>query len=113
MEITGKITKVLETVSGTSSAGKEWSKLSFIVTNQDGYEGADADYCFEVFGEEKVEKFSKFNKIGDEVDVKFNIRTNEFKGKYYTSLQSWSVFKAEAVEEAPEVAEAEEDDLPF
>ncbi len=110
MKVTGKITKVLDTQKGTSAAGKEWQKLSFILETTEDYNNL---YCFDVFGDEKVEQFLKFNKVGQDVDVSFNVQTNEYKGKYYTSLQSWKIFKAEARETAPEVAQEEADDLPF
>ena len=110
MKVTGKIKKVLDTQKGTSAAGKDWQKLSFILETTEDYNNL---YCFEVFGDEKVEQFLKFNKVGQEVDVSFNVQTNEYKGKYYTSLQSWKIFKAEAGEATPEVAQEEADDLPF
>jgi len=110
MKVTGKITKVLDTQKGTSAAGKDWQKLSFILETTEEYNNL---YCFDVFGDEKVEQFLKFNKVGQEVDVSFNVQTNEYKGKYYTSLQSWKIFKAEAGEATPEVAQEEADDLPF
>jgi len=110
MKVTGKITKVLDTQKGTSASGKDWQKLSFILETTEDYNNL---YCFEVFGDEKVEQFLKFNKVGQEVDVSFNVQTNEYKGKYYTSLQSWKIFKAEAGEATPEVAQEEADDLPF
>ena len=110
MKVTGKITKVLDTQKGTSAAGKDWQKLSFILETTEDYNNL---YCFDVFGDEKVEQFLKYNKVGQDVDVSFNVQTNEYKGKYYTSLQSWKIFKAEAEEAAPEVAQEEADDLPF
>ena len=110
MKVTGKITKVLDTQKGTTAAGKNWQKLSFILETTEDYNNL---YCFEVFGDEKVEQFLKYNKVGQEVDVSFNVQTNEYKGKYYTSLQSWKIFKAEAGETALEVAQDEADDLPF
>ena len=110
MKVTGKITKVLDTQKGTTAAGKNWQKLSFILETTEDYNNL---YCFEVFGDEKVEQFLKYNKVGQEVDVSFNVQTNEYKGKYYTSLQSWKIFKAEAGEATPEVAQEEADDLPF
>jgi len=110
MKVTGKITKVLDTQKGTSAAGKDWQKLSFILETTEDYNNL---YCFEVFGDEKVEQFLKYNKVGQDVDVSFNVQTNEYKGKYYTSLQSWKIFKAEAGEIALEVAQEEADDLPF
>ena len=110
MKVTGKITKVLDTQKGTSAAGKDWQKLSFILETTEDYNNL---YCFDVFGDEKVEQFLKYNKVGQDVDVSFNVQTNEYKGKYYTSLQSWKIFKAEAGETALEVAQDEADDLPF
>ena len=58
MKVTGKITKVLDTQKGTSAAGKEWQKLSFILETTEDYNNL---YCFDVFGDEKVEQFLKFN----------------------------------------------------
>ncbi len=110
MKVTGKITKVLDTQKGTSAAGKDWQKLSFILETTEDYNNL---YCFEVFGDEKVEQFLKYNKVGQEVDVSFNVQTNEYKGKYYTSLQSWKIFKAEAGETLEVAQDESKDDLPF
>ena len=111
MKVTGKIIKVLETQSGTSAAGKDWQKLAFILQTTEDYNNL---YCFDVFGEDKVEQFLKYNRVGQDVDVSFNVQTNEYKGKYYTSLQAWKIFKAEAAVDTPEPAQDEaKDDLPF
>lgn len=111
MEVKGKITKVLEKQSGVSKADKEWTKLSFILETTEEYNNL---YCFEVFGTEKVENFEKYNKVGQEVEVSFNVSTNEWNGKYFTSLQAWKIFKADGVAETPKnEGEPVEDDLPF
>ena len=111
MKVTGKITKVLETQSGTSAAGKDWQKLAFILQTTEDYNNL---YCFDVFGEDKVEQFLKYNRVGQDVDVSFNVQTNEYKGKYYTSLQAWKIFKAEASDDTVEQPQDEaKDDLPF
>jgi len=92
--IKGKIKEFLPVESGTTkSSGKEWSKQNFIVSNNDGYEGKEQIYCFEVFGDEKLESLTKYQKIGDSVKVFFNISTKEWKGKYYTSLSCWRIEK--------------------
>tara|TARA_R110000772_G_scaffold224201_1_gene334808 strand:+ start:84 stop:437 length:354 start_codon:yes stop_codon:yes gene_type:complete len=109
--ITGKIKLIGETKAGTSKAGKAWSKLSFLIANNSGYEGKEAIFSFDLFGEDKVEKFLKYNKVGSEVDVKYNIECREWEGKYFTNLAAWSVFKAEA-EEAP-ADEALDEEPPF
>ena len=91
MKITAKITKILEVQKGESKEGKEWQKVSFVATTDESYNNL---YCFEVFGVEKVENFLKFNKVNDIVSVEFNVSTNEWQGKYYTSLQAWLIKKA-------------------
>ena len=123
LEINGIIKTILPEEGGTSKAsGKEWKKQLFIVANNDGYEGAEQIFCFEVFGAEAVEKLTKYNKVGDNVKVSFNIRTNEWEGKYYTSLNSWRIDKAEGTQEQmPPMPQEQiedqipegEDDIPF
>jgi hypothetical protein len=96
MEVTGLVSKILPKVEGQKKDGSgTWVKQEFIVSNNEGYEGREQIFCFEVFGEEKVESFNKYNKVGSSVKVDFNIKTNEYKEKYYTSLQAWKIFKAE------------------
>ena len=111
----GKITVISEVVKGIAKKdGMEWQKLDFVIENDSGYEGRKEIFAFEVFGSEKVEKFLKFNRVGKTVDVEFNIRTNEYEGKYYTRLQAWmvkSVDLEEIVKDIEEVSDAEV--LPF
>jgi len=112
LEVVGKIEKVLEAKKGTSKkSGEEWISQEFVVKTGDKYNNL---YCFNIFGQEKVDNFAKYNKVGDAVKVSFNVSTNEWQGKYFTSLQAWSVFKetGEANGEAPAASDAV-DDLPF
>lgn len=125
LQITGVLKTVLPLEKGTTKAGAEWQKQSFIVANNDGYENREQIFCFEVFGEEKVQNFNKFNKQGDNVTVEFNISTNEWNGKYFTSLQSWKISKdtngidatkvpnASEFELAGNVTSNDNDNLPF
>ena len=125
MEITGKITKVLDKVTGQKKDGSgEWVKQSFILETTEQYNNL---YCFELFGDEKVDNFNKYNKVGSDVKVDFNVSTNEWQGKYFTSLQAWKIFKAEPDTTAINAATAKidaafepvgdlntpQDDLPF
>lgn len=116
LKLTGTITKVLEVEGGTSKAGKEWQKQCFILDTKTKYNNI---YCFEIFGEDLVNEFNHFNKEGDDVEVSFNVSTNEWKGKYFTTLSAWKVFKAidetnrrKGIQEVLEADESE-DDLPF
>jgi len=112
LEVVGKIEKVLEAKKGTSKkSGEEWISQEFVVKTGDKYNNL---YCFSIFGQEKVDNFAKYNKVGDAVKVSFNVSTNEWQGKYFTSLQAWSVFKetGEANGQEPVVSDVV-DDLPF
>jgi len=111
LEIKGTLTKIGETVEGTGKDGKPWQKLTYTVTTDQTYNNL---YAFEVFSQDKVEEFKKYNTVGDNVSVKFNVSTNEWKGKYFTTLQSWRCTKDDSQTTAQETVQAEtEDDLPF
>ena len=107
MKVTGKIRTIEDVQKGTSKDGKDWQKLIFTLVTNEQYNNL---YAIEIFGEEKVNKFLKYNNVGTEIDVDFNIKTNEWQGKYFTSLQYWKSFKAET--QKVETTE-ESDDLPF
>ena len=42
---------------------------------------------------EHVDNFVKYNKVGDEVEVEFTIRHQEYQGKIYNSLNHWKITK--------------------
>jgi hypothetical protein len=115
--ITGTIVDILPVEE--ISDGK-YRKQVFAVKNNDGYEGAEAIYAFELFEKsdgDKIEKFRKFNKVGSFVDVSYEIRCNEHKGRYFTSLSAWKVFKAEGSGEATtapaQVDDSLDEEIPF
>ena len=114
--VVGRITKVGEVEKGTSKEGKEWQKLTFLLDNNEPYNNV---FAFEVFGEEKVNQFLKFNKEGQSVSVEFNVKTNEWNGKYYTSLSAWMIRSADQMGDATKIIDntlppAENgNDLPF
>lgn len=83
LKITGKIKVIGE--KQTFDSGFE--KVEFVITTIDQY---PQDIKFEVL-KDKVENFLKYNKVGADVDVSFNIRGNEYNGKYYNSLIAWKV----------------------
>ncbi len=113
----GKIQTILPVESGTTKQGKEWKKLTFTVVNNDGYEGKELLFAFQIFGAEKVDNFLKYNNTGDLVTVKWNVQTNEYQGKYYTNLQAWRVDTVSKAEDPgqplPTGNGDPSDDLPF
>ncbi len=66
----------------------QWEKQLFLLRTQEQYNNL---YCFEIFGDQKVDNFAKFNKVGQEVTVEFNVNTSEHQGKYYTTLSAWKI----------------------
>jgi len=96
MQITGEITKILDVEEIESKSGESYKKVLFVVETEEEFNNL---YCFEIFGEDKVDKFIQYNKVGGVVDVDFNVKTNEWNGKYFTSLSAWKVFKAEATDD--------------
>jgi single-stranded DNA-binding protein len=109
MEVQGKLEKFLPIQKGTKKDGGEWQKQSFLVKTTEEYNNL---YCFEVFGDEKVENLTKYQKEGDQVKVVFNVQTNEWKDKYFTSLSAWRIEKISGETTATETEE-EGDGLPF
>ena len=111
LTIKGKIVNILEKESGTSKAGKEWNKQSFVIDT-----GAEwnPEVCFSLFGDEKIAMLENFAE-GQDVDVAFNLSSREFNGKYYHNIDAWKIDLVGEVATAPknDSAPAEEDDLPF
>ena len=105
MDITGKITHVLETITGTSAKG-EWKKQTFvIIEDKDQYPKSIA-----------IDAFNKdFTlKVGDNVSVSINIESREYNGKWFTNVGAWKVdvLNSEPAKEE-KTEQIESDDLPF
>lgn len=117
LAVKGRITKVLSIETGTSKAGKEWKKQSFVLDTGAQY---NPEVCFSLFGDDKVEMLRNYGE-GQEVEVAFNVSSREFNGKYYHNLDAWKInstgitASASAGAPAPAIddAPAGDDDLPF
>jgi len=103
MNITGRITKILEIESGTSKAGKEWSKQGVVI---DTGEKFNPLVCISFFGD-KLDLLKKVCKE-QKVEVGINISSREFNGKWYHSIGGWKINKV-----GEEKNNDESDDLPF
>ena len=118
MKVTGSITSIKAKETGTTKAGKAWSKVSFLLETEETYNNL---YCFDLFqmdeqeDEKKkvVDNFLKYNKVGAGVDVDFNIKTSEWNGKHFTSLAAWKIFKAEGLKGCVAEPADDSDGLPF
>ncbi len=123
----GKITQIMQLREGTTQAGDAWKSIEFLVEELEPNNPAYPETVkFAMFGKgeqmEKVEKFIKYRKVGDTVDVSYNFRTREHNGNFYTEVSAWKVWsesRAQDENAAPmpvydePTPVDEEDDLPF
>ena len=116
LSVKGKLTRKLSVESGTSKAGKEWKKQTFLVDTGAQY---NPEICFQLFGEEKIEMLNHHNE-GEQVEVSFNLSSKEFNGRYFHNIDAWRIETIDSnpkneMKEAPEfnAPATEEDDLPF
>jgi len=113
-KIKGTITAIGEVKQLDNGA----SVLDYIVDNTSD-NGYITKYNFGMYKKaeyvEHIENFKKFNSVGDEVEVEFTIRGQEYNGKVYNNLNHWKCEKLGevATTPAPPTAQAEDDDLPF
>ena len=117
-KLKGKIELIKDVQTGINKVGKEWEKIEFTLR-------IDAEYddllCFEVFDMEKI----KDKKVGDIVEVSFNIKCTPWNDRHITSLRAWKIFilKDESKKEEQNIETKEENknskvelddgDLPF
>ena len=85
MEIQGKIIAVLPPREGTSSSG-EWKAQEYVVETHDQYA---KKIVFNVYGAVKSNQFSI--KIGEEINVSFDIDAHEYNGRWFNSVRAWNI----------------------
>ena len=108
----GKVTEILMPQNGVSKAGKEWNKRDFVIETLDQY---PKTICFTMFGD----KATVLNdiKVGDTVDVYFNVESREFEGRYFHNINGWKVEVDVSVENThgsvpPEMDKSYSDEMP-
>lgn len=76
----------VKVIEDTQTFASGFSKREFVITTEDKY---PQDVKFECM-KEKIEQVDRL-KVNDKVKVSFNIRGNEYKGRYYVNLQAWKI----------------------
>ena len=121
MDIEGSI----KLISDTQTFNSGFQKREFVVTTKEQY---PQDVKFELV-KDRIDLIDSY-KPGDAVKVHFNIRGNEYNGKYFVNLQAWRLeslatssdsdsssdpFAEAGLPEEPPAASggSEPDDLPF
>ena len=103
MELSGKIKVVMETQTFDSG----FQKREFVVTTAEQYPQDIKLECIK----DKVGLLDDLSE-GEQVKVSFNLRGNEYNGRYYVNLQAWKLEK-ESVTGPPEGQLPSTDDLSF
>ncbi|MEX0845437.1 MAG: DUF3127 domain-containing protein [Balneolaceae bacterium] len=116
LQITGKVTKILEEQSGEGKNGP-WRKRDFILETKGQY---PKQVCITQWGD-NIDQHAVNE--GDEITASIDIQSREFKGNWYTDVKAWKIENAQGSVEAPPSApgltpegnqEVDlDDDLPF
>lgn len=102
----------IKLINKTQTWDSGFKKREIIVTSNDMF---PQDIKFE-FLKDDVEMLDGFKK-GQKVVIDFNLRGNEYQGKYYTNLNAIGISKlgkSTKKEEMPDLSsDGDEDDIPF
>ena len=113
LKLNGKVKLILDLQSWDSG----FTKREFVITTNEQYPQDVKLECIK----DKTSLLDGLSE-GEDVEVSFNVRGNEYNGKYYVNLQAWRLNKsggaAPPTEEAPAEPDFEpvgddDDDLPF
>ena len=111
LSIKGSLIQKNEIENIENKEGKKWIKQTFLIDTGADY---NSKICFQLFGEEKVRILDNY-KLGDNIEVFFNISSREYNNRYYHNIDAW---KINHVEEPTNTTESisednESNNLPF
>lgn len=88
MEVKGKIIKKMDLVTGVAkSSGNPWKKQDYVLETLDTYPKTIA---FDFFGD----RADQYNfEVGDVINLKFDIESREYQGRYYTNIRGYAAEK--------------------
>ncbi|MBL7812845.1 MAG: DUF3127 domain-containing protein [Bacteroidetes bacterium] len=95
MDITGKVIQILPKQTGQGKNGT-WEKQDYVIETEGRY---PKKLCFNLWGD----KINSFNlKDGDQIQVKFDLESREYNGRWYTEVRAWDIVKQGAGSPAQE-----------
>ena len=113
LKLIGKVKLILDLQSWDSG----FTKREFVITTNEQYPQDIKLECIK----DKTSLLDGLSE-GDDVEVSFNVRGNEYNGKYNVNLQAWRLTKSSGAESINEPPQSEpdfepegddDDDLPF
>ena len=109
MDVKGTVKLICKAETGTSKAGKEWTKQIIVIDTGAEY---NPEIAVQAFGDDKIKQLSKLS-VGDEVSILCNVSSREYNGKYFHNIDGYMFSKNTRKANAEVVVEDESDDLPF
>lgn len=108
-----KITGRIKVIMNLETFDSGFTKREFVITTQEQY---PQDVKLELI-KDRTSLLDNC-KEGDTVTVSFNVRGNEYNGRYYVNLQAWKITPHGEQPAPPQQAptldtKSNEDDLPF
>ena len=86
-----KIKEILEVKEGVSKndPNKKWKSVEFIATEPETLQ-YPSETIFSIFGEQRVDDFIDHFKVGDDVNLSVNIKSNRSKeGRCFPKIDCW------------------------
>ncbi len=112
LKINGKLKLLMEQQNWDSG----FSKREFVITTNEQYPQDIKMECIK----DKIGLLEGIQ-IDEEIEVSFNLRGNEYNGRYFVNLQAWKILRSESLDASETTVPApdfepigdEDDDLPF
>lgn len=86
MDLKGKVIIVYPVTSGTSKAGKSWSKMDFVVETGGQY---PKKVALTLWGEDKINQYDL--QPGLEATFHVELESREYNGRWYTEARAWKI----------------------
>lgn len=102
IQISGKVTQILEEQSGSGKNGP-WRKQEFILETQEQY---PKEVCIVQWGD-KIDEFNV--QEGETIIAHVDIQSREYNGRWYTDVKAWKIERNQgSSQDRPP-----QDDVPF
>jgi len=85
MDVKGTVKLICKAETGTSKAGKEWTKQIIVIDTGAEY---NPEIAVQAFGDEKIKDLNKLS-VGDEVMIKCNVSSREYNGRYFHNIDGY------------------------
>lgn len=107
--MSNSLTGTIKLISEVEAFDSGFSKRAFVVTTAEEY---PQEIQLE-FVKDKTALLDSF-KVGDKVEVSYNLRGREWEGRYFVNLNAWRIAKSEQSEQVQTpTPQPAGDDLPF